>query len=418
MKNAADNGRHVGNHTRSTPQLPRLTKISYGAGAAAFGVKDQGFTALVLIFYNQVIGLPAQTVGIIIFLALIVDAILDPIVGQMSDNWKSRWGRRHPFMYAAALPAAASYIMMWHPPEVSQTLVAIYLFFAAVIVRSFITIYEIPSSALAPELTADYDERTKVFAFRQFFGWIAGVSMTILAFRFFLQPSAEQPIGQLNREGYSTYALVAAAIIFLSIMVSALGTHKYIPRLHKAPATTRPKRDFLRQLIEAFSHKAFLVLAIAALFNAMAQGLVLSMQVYVSTYLFQLSSQQIGMIAASSLISALLALNLAPVLARRFGKMNAARFSKLTALLFVLIPVLLVLTGGISSVNDTTNFLRIFFFCSTMASLGTIICAILVNSMVADVVEDFERRSGKRTEGTFFAIDRPPPSGPLGLLVH
>ena len=170
-------------------KLGLSTKLFYGFGTVAFGVKDQGFSSLLLIFYNQVVGLPAAMVGGAIMVALVVDSLLDPIMGQVSDNWRSRWGRWHPFMYAAAIPAALSYILLWHPPEASQPLQFAYLVVVAIVIRSFITMYEIPSSALAPELTQDYHERTRVFAFRQFFGWFGGVGMTILALQVFLAPT-------------------------------------------------------------------------------------------------------------------------------------------------------------------------------------------------------------------------------------
>ncbi|MDQ2762032.1 MAG: MFS transporter, partial [Pseudomonadota bacterium] len=98
-------------------RLSLSTKLFYGFGSVAFGVKDNGFSYLLLIFYNQVVGLSAPLVGAAIMVAMVFDALLDPIVGQVSDNWRSRWGRRHPFMYASALPVAISYLALWNPPH-------------------------------------------------------------------------------------------------------------------------------------------------------------------------------------------------------------------------------------------------------------------------------------------------------------
>ena len=84
------------------------TKIFYGLGSIAFGVKDNGFQTILLPFYNLVLHIPAQLVGLAIAIAFVFDAFLDPIVGQVSDNLHTRWGRRHPLMYAAALPVAVS----------------------------------------------------------------------------------------------------------------------------------------------------------------------------------------------------------------------------------------------------------------------------------------------------------------------
>ena len=80
------------------------TKLYYGFGAVAYGVKDNGFSYFLLLYYNQVLGLPAAWVGAAIMLALVFDAISDPIVGYTSDNLHSRWGRRHPFMYGSVIP--------------------------------------------------------------------------------------------------------------------------------------------------------------------------------------------------------------------------------------------------------------------------------------------------------------------------
>ena len=80
----------------SRPAPTLSTKLFYGFGSVAFGVKDQGFAFLLLLYYNQVLGMPEKWVGLGIMIALIADAFLDPIVGYVSDNLHTRWGRRHP----------------------------------------------------------------------------------------------------------------------------------------------------------------------------------------------------------------------------------------------------------------------------------------------------------------------------------
>src|SRR5579872_2207687 len=136
----------------------RRTKLFYGFGSVAYGVKDHGFTQLLLFYYNQVVGLPARTVGTAILLVLFIDAFADPIVGQISDNLRTRWGRRHPFMYASALPVAVAYFFLWNPPHLPRGGLFFYLVGIIIVVRTFITMYEIPSSALVAELTPDYNQ--------------------------------------------------------------------------------------------------------------------------------------------------------------------------------------------------------------------------------------------------------------------
>ena len=100
----------------SRGRVPLGTKLSYGLGAIAYGIKDNGYSVFLLLFYNQVVGLPANAVGTIIGLALVFDAFIDPLIGHFSDRTHTRWGRRHPWLYASALPIALSWLMLWRPP--------------------------------------------------------------------------------------------------------------------------------------------------------------------------------------------------------------------------------------------------------------------------------------------------------------
>ena len=97
--------------------LKFATKANYGLGAAGSGVAYAALSGTVLQYYlNQVMGLPAILVGTAIMVSLIVDAVVDPLVGQWSDNLQSPWGRRHPFMYVSAFLAAAAFYALWHAP--------------------------------------------------------------------------------------------------------------------------------------------------------------------------------------------------------------------------------------------------------------------------------------------------------------
>ena len=142
------------------------TKLLYGFGTVAYGIKDNGFNFLLLIFYNQLLGLPAQLVGLAIMIALIIDGFSDPLIGHISDRFHSRLGRRHFFMYLSALPCAVVYYLLWNPPAGLGTGALFwYLLITAIIVRILIALYEVPSAALLAELTEDYDLRTSLVAY-------------------------------------------------------------------------------------------------------------------------------------------------------------------------------------------------------------------------------------------------------------
>jgi Na+/melibiose symporter-like transporter len=380
------------------------TKLYYGFGSVAYGVKDNGFSYFLLLYYNQVLGLPAQSVGAAIMLALVFDAFSDPIVGYTSDNLHSRWGRRHPFMYGSVVPVALSYFLLWNPPSgLGQEALFAYLLVLSILVRTFITFYEIPSSSLVAELTDDYDERTSMLSYRYFFGWWGGLTMALIAWFLLLRPTPEYPIGQLNPDGWRSYGTVACFVMVFAILVSAIGTHRHIPFLRQPPE----KRPFSarrtgRELKETLSNRSFLVLFFSAIFGAMAAGLITSLNVYFNTYFWELSPTQIGVLTLGPFVSSVVALVAAPVLSRRFGKKGGAVLIGSLAALLAPTPIVGRLVGLMPPNGSAALVPTLFVFSVIEVSL-VIVMSILVSSMVADIVEESELMTGRRSEGVFFA---------------
>ncbi|MEO8926367.1 MAG: MFS transporter [Caulobacteraceae bacterium] len=383
-------------------RLAMSTKLFYGVGSVAFGVKDNGFSYLLLIFYNQVVGLSALLVGAAIVVVMIVDSFLDPIIGEISDNWRSRWGRRHPFMYAAAAPVALSYLALWNPPHWSPAHLFWYLIGAALVIRTFITFYEVPSSALAAELSQGYDERTALLSYRYFFAWIGGLVLYLITFSFLLVPDAHHAVGQTNPVGYARYGLLAAVIMFVSILVSAAGTHRHIRTFRVPPRRTLTAGAMAREMIQAWSNRSFLYLTLSGLATSMAAGLAAAMNIYFNTFFWEFSSGQIALLVAGVFASAFLALFAAAPLSRRFGKRGAAMGLILLSVGIGIAPMLLRLAGLLPPNHSPVLFWIIFGQSIVYIALG-IAASTLVSAMIADVVEDGELKTGRRSEGLFFS---------------
>jgi glycoside/pentoside/hexuronide:cation symporter, GPH family len=197
--------------------VPLKTKVAYGIGAMAYGIKENGYTTFLLLFYNQVVGLPAGAVGSIIGIALIFDAMIDPLIGIMSDRTHTRWGRRHPWLYASALPIAISWLLLWYPPQGSQQMILGWLLVVAIMTRAAIATNEVPSLAMAPEMTPDYHERTSVLRYRYLFGWAGGLMMLMLAYGVFLPVMS----GEGAAKGYQNYGLFGAITMAATVLISA-----------------------------------------------------------------------------------------------------------------------------------------------------------------------------------------------------
>ncbi|MEX0341930.1 MAG: MFS transporter [Erythrobacter sp.] len=375
-------------------------KLAHGSGAAAFGIKNNGFDYFLLLFYGTVIGLEPGLVGLAILIALVVDAISDPLVGYWSDNFRSRWGRRHPFMYAAALPVALSYFLLWNPPDWGQTGLFAYLTLLAVLIRTFITFYETPSSALIPELTSDYEERTSLQAYRLFFGWSGGNLMSIVMFGVLLTG----PQGMRDQQAYVTYGIIGSMLIFTAIMLSALGTHGRIPHLHR-PVQTGERysvRRIFREMVETLSEKSFLSLFFATILFAIATGLSAALAFLMLNYFWGFSEFQIFIWTCTVFVSALLGFLIAPWATRRLGKKQATIVLGLLAFTIQPAPVLLRLASLMPENGDPLLFPLVLSI--NVIDLALIIAVQAVAySMIADLVESNQVRTGRRSEGVYYA---------------
>lgn len=379
-------------------------KVAYGFGSVAYGVKNNGFDYFFLIFYSQVMGVSAYLVSLALLIALVVDALSDPLIGYMSDNTRSRWGRRHPFMYAAALPVAVAYYFVWNPPSgLSGDALFPYIVTVAVLVRTLITLYEIPSSSLVAEMSDDYDERTTMLSYRYFFGWTGGTLMGAFATIVVLVPTETISNGMFNVEAHGQVGAIAAGVIFFAILISALGTHGMIPELKPPPAARKLGIGLIyREVFETLASRSFLALFLAALFGAIASGVSATLSFYFSTFFWGFSTEQIGLIALSVVVSAVLAFMIAPVISKRFGKKRGAIVVGFMAFTVAPAPIFMRLLGLMPDNADPMLFPLVLSI--TVVDVALIIAyQILSSSMIADLVEEAEIKTQRRNEGVFFA---------------
>ncbi len=391
--------------TPSRPALTLSTNMLYGVGSIAFGVHLTVLTSALLLFYNQVVGLPAAWVGAVMMVTLIFDAICDPLIGEWSDHTRSRWGRRHPFMYASAVPAAVAFYFLFDPPlDWSKNHLLIYLAVMLVTVRVLLSLYEIPSSALGPELTLDYDQRTSLMGSRFFFGTLGGAGISVLALQVFLRKDATHPLGLLYATGYRETALVAGIVIFFSIMISCVGTHRFIASLVHEPRVRGTWREKFKEVSGTLTNRSFLALTVSGVIGAISAGLRQGLDFYISAYFFGLTPAQMSYLAAAALFAAFAGVALAPAVSRRFGKKPAMIGVFFASLFASVVPIAGRLLGLLPPNGTEALFVIVLIFQFFAATLG--LCGfIIVSSMMADVVEDAAVSTGQRSEGLLFAAN-------------
>ena len=391
--------------TSNRPPLTLSANVLYGTGSIAFGVHQATLSSALMLFFNQVIGLPAAWVGLAIMVTLIFDAICDPMIGEWSDHTRSRWGRRHPFMYASAVPAAVAFYFLFDPPlGWSQSQLLVYMAAMLVIVRVLLSFYEVPSSALGPELTLDYDQRTSLMSSRFFFGTLGYALMAFLSLQVFLRKDATHPLGLLSRVGYTHTAIAASIAIFTSIMISCLGTHRFIAGVVHAPRIATSWREKIQEASVTLTNRSFLALTLSGIVGAISTGLRQGLDFYISAYFFELTPSQMSYLAASSLLAAFAGVIVAPAISRRFGKKDAMIGVFFVSLFASIAPIGMRLLGMLPPNGTESLFALVFAFTFVAATLG-LIGFILVTSMMADVVEDAAVASGQRSEGLLFAAN-------------
>ncbi|MGI9220041.1 MAG: MFS transporter [Woeseiaceae bacterium] len=376
------------------------TRLTYGSGGTAYGVYYNAHY-FVLVFYSQVLGLDPALAGLAVGIGLVIDAITDPLIGYLSDNTQSRWGRRHPWLIASVLPLGGAFYFLWHPPGFVEgdTLLFIWLALCNATMRTGITMFLVPAYAMAAELTEKYDERTRLLTNFHVFYSVVGNGMSLLMYAVWLVPTEDIADGVLNAAGYQNAGLFGATAIVLSILVFSFGLRKFIPKLRQFEvAESIGVRQFFGQVTDVFQSQSARITTLAGIMYYIGTGTYVVLWVYIYSYFWEFTSEQISIIV---LPMALAALFLPPVMKRLTAgreKKRVAIMGILAAMAVNVVPITLRLLGyfpenGSDALLWTmvvAGFLEVNFF---------LVFDISWRSMTSDLTERVELETGRRNEG-------------------
>lgn len=387
------------------PRLPTTTKFLFGVGSMADGAQIQIVGGILLLYYSQILRLPTQMVSLAIGVSLFIDAFWDLMIAQVSDNLRTRLGRRHPLMYASALPAGVTFMCLWMPPaHLSQGQLFAWLVTFVLLFRFSHSLYMVPSGALLPELAPDYHDRTVLFGYRYMLGTIGGATAAVLAYGVFLRKTAAYPLGQLNPAGYPPMAVTIGVFIIVTNLISGLGTHSRIAGLYRPPARRIPIAQTVREIGSILNNHNFLVAVGAGMLSATALALTQGLAIYFHTFMFRLPSSNVMLLVATQVLSAPIAFLIAPAASRRWGKRAAYLGLFTSSLIFIHGPIALRLLG--LPPNGSRLLLPMLMAANTVAGMLATSAAILGTSMIADIVEENQARTGRRSEGLVLFSDR------------
>ncbi|MBW2280742.1 MAG: MFS transporter [Deltaproteobacteria bacterium] len=379
-------------------RVPTRTRILFGLGSVSEGTTTTVFNTFLLFYYNQILGVSGTLSGAAIFLALCVDAITDPLIGSLSDHTHSRWGRRHPYMYAAGLPMAASFVFLFNPPAgLGEVGLFAWLTVFAVLVRVSMTLYSIPSGSMVPELTSHYDERTTLMSYRFVFGFAGGLGCALVGYLvFFVQKDGVDY--RMVPEAYQSFAIVCGAVMFVSILVCAVGTHHLIPTLRSPPEGGLTLASFFRELAGVLRNRSYRNVVLGLLFASVAAGFNDVVGLYMNTFFWEFSSTQIAFFVVAILPGIVLAAVLARPISERFDKKQAAVALTTFAVFFGPLPVFLRLLD-LMPPNLAPWLFRLMLVHAGLIVGVIFAVSVIIASMITDVVDQNELETGKRQEG-------------------
>lgn len=364
-------------------KLSLRTKLVFGVGESV-----QGIYAIIAGFYLntyllEVACLDPYYVALIQIIAGVFDAVNDPVIGMLSDRTRTRWGRRRPWLIFAAPFLAVSYFLLWYgvPVEAATPFKVIYYLACYMAVSIGMTCVTVQVGSLVPELTDDYDERSEVTAYRIMIGYAVGFGCAIVH-----QVILKKADGL--REGYQLSGLIFALIMWAATWLFFLGIHeRFIPEQESSQEI--PLWD---QITSVFQSWPFRCVVLVYLCGPTAVVIIQANILMYAKYILRnedLASIMIPIVMGTCWLSI-------PIWQRvsiRFGKQGIYYLG----VTFLIVGVVLM-----SFLNHKTMIAA--YVVSFLVGAGLVVPYFVPISMLPDVIEDDELKTGKRREGIFFGF--------------
>ena len=446
-----------------TPEPEKLnftTKLAYGSGDMGPAITANLLVFYLLFFFTNVAGLPAGLAGSILTIGKISDAINDPIVGIMSDRTRSRWGRRLPWMILGIIPFGLFFSLQWVVPHFSDNDVVndwwLFGYYVAigVLFNVAYTFVNLPYTALTPELTQDYNERTSLNTFRFTFS-LSGAILALVLAGFIFATYPDDPIQQYLVLGIvgsliSVFALLWCVLRIqergttpilnsdqkkrLGVIFTSIGTISGIfgifrigagnfdlntilaivfglqlgafgitliysrsePHLRDLPQSlsqSQPSIPFREQLKIAFSNKPFLYIIGIYLCSWLAVQLTASILIYFVVSWMGLAESAFPIVAVAVQGTAMVMLFVWKMVSDRIGK-KTVYFIGTSIWIFAQMGLFFIMP----------NQVGLMYFLAVMAGFGVSVAYLIPWSMIPDVVELDELKTGQRREGIFYSF--------------
>jgi len=383
--------------TAAEDRIPLKSKAAYAIGMLVNNMQAAALPAMVVIL-NLGLGMNPALVGLIAFIPRIVDALTDPMMGYISDNTRSRFGRRRPYIFIGAILSGIIFALMWQLyPGYSERFYFWFFLSASCLFFCAYTVYATPFIALGFEMSPDYHERTRLQGVANWTGQIAWVTVPWFYAIMYSKTLFAGPV-----QGARVLAIAVGVFVIVGGVVPAIFSREYFKTLPKNEARKsffENLAEFFKGVVVTFKCRPFVKLCAATflIFNGFQLGSSFSLYVMIY-YVFGGDNAKAGILqgafGTTTSICTLAIIPLAAWISTKIGKKKA-----------LVLTISLSLVGYAlkwAGYNPNYPYLLLVscpFISFGIGSLFTLICA-----MVADVCDYDELQTGKRREGMFGAI--------------
>lgn len=377
---------------------------------AGYGIAETGLTAsevlirlYLLIFYTDIVGLEPKLAGYAAAIAIVWDAIIDPLMGNVSDRTRSRFGRRRPYIALGAVLLAASLIYLFSPPDMAtQSGKFWFLLLSYMLVNTATTVIAIPHAALGSELTPDRSEVTEIYAWRLISGNMGAILGTIvpgiILTRMAAEPGSQETATKAG--AHATAAAVVAVVILITACITFLATRRADKPTsgiasHKktVPDTSSASFGHFQGLHSMLKNKPFVILFVAYLIATIGVNINSSFAFFYYKYRLELTEADTQKVIAFFMVVFTLALIGWIALANRFGKKiplfaGTMLLGIMTAIGYPLFPA-----GSLAGPAIAAIFGGLF--------VGSI---LLLDAWLVDVIDYDQVKTGRSRPGLYFGI--------------
>lgn len=397
--------------------VSRIRIFGYALGDGAVSITMNGVANFAMLYYTQILGLGAVYAGIALSVTMFWDAITDPIMGHITDNTRTRFGRRLPYMVGGGVALALSFFLLWFLPSKFSTATAVFYCVLAVnlLLRTALTIFVVPYTALGFEICPEYTDRSRLQGARYFINQITNLVFGALAWSLFFSDRTHADGSRIDgtsiAENYLVMGMVLAAAILIAIGASIFSVRQYASDNRSQTVAGNGVKEFLRDfsaiLKDRLAWFVFGFLGLALL------GMMLTAQVQMFTYIFYMkftALEKTCVHGAGMLAFALAALNL-PLLVKRFDKKRSAYIGMVISV-FGGLALCAVFTGGVIAPQAGVEFAGISIPIATITfgvlqALWWAGCGILVplaQSMIADISEINQLKTNELKDGGYASV--------------